>query len=394
MSVQLSFTHKLLALSVAGVFALTGCNQNTPAEGTSIGADGKPAETAPATTATATSDGQTTAPSTGEFAELKITGVGASFPQPIYAKWSADFNSATGGQVNYQSIGSSGGIKQIKEKTVDFGASDAPLTVDELNADGLIQFPTVIGGVVPVINVDGVSAGQLKLDGDTLAKIYLGKITKWNDPAITALNEGVTLPDANITTVFRSDGSGTTFNFTDYLTKVSPDWASAVGVDKAVKWPTSATGMGGKGNDGVASYVGRVKNSIGYVEYAFAKQNNMAHVSLKNAKGEFVQPSADSFAAAGDIDWSAEAGFNKVLTNSDTAGAWPIAAATFIIIRKNPQNPEQVKGVLEFFNWAYANGDDSAKALDYVPFSDTAVGLFKASWAQIRGADGQPLFNK
>lgn len=394
MSVQLSFTHKLLALSVAGVFALTGCNQNTPAEGTPIGADGKPAETAPATTATATSDGQTTAPSTGEFAELKITGAGASFPQPIYAKWSADFNSATGGQVNYQSIGSSGGIKQIKEKTVDFGASDAPLTVDELNADGLIQFPTVIGGVVPVINVDGVSAGQLKLDGDTLAKIYLGKITKWNDPAITALNEGVTLPDANITTVFRSDGSGTTFNFTDYLTKVSPDWASAVGLDKAVKWPTSATGMGGKGNDGVASYVGRVKNSIGYVEYAFAKQNNMAHVSLKNAKGEFVQPSADSFAAAGDIDWSAEAGFNKVLTNSDTAGAWPIAAATFIIVHKNPQNPEQVKGVLEFFNWAYANGDDSAKALDYVPFSDTAVGLFKASWAEIRGADGQPLFNK
>lgn len=385
--------YAMLALSLAIALSLGACNKTAP-EGTPVGSDGKAQTTQPQAEATATTATTAATAGTGEYANLKITGAGASFPQPVYAKWSADFNAATGGQVNYQSIGSSGGIKQIKEKTVDFGASDAPLSAEELEKDGLIQFPTVIGGVVPVVNIEGVSAGQLKLDGDTLAKIYLGKITKWNDPAIVALNEGVTLPDANITTVFRSDGSGTTFNFTDYLTKVSPDWASSVGTDKAVKWPTSASGMGGKGNDGVASYVGRVKNSIGYVEYAFAKQNNMAHVSLKNAHGEFVQPSAESFAAAGDIDWAAQPGFNKVLTNSDTQGAWPIAAATFIIVHKAPQNPEQVKGVLAFFNWAYDHGGEAAKALDYVPFSDTAVGLFKQSFEQVKAADGTAVFTQ
>ncbi|MDO5651325.1 MAG: phosphate ABC transporter substrate-binding protein PstS [Moraxella sp.] len=378
---------KFIAISVASVLALTACSNDKPAAGTPVGSDGQ--AVAPAT-------GSAPAQNSNEFANLSITGAGASFPQPIYAKWSADFNAATGGKVNYQSIGSSGGIKQIKEKTVDFGASDAPLTVEELTADNLIQFPTVIGGVVPVVNVEGIAAGALKLDGETLAAIYLGKITKWNDAAITALNPDLTLPDADITTVFRSDGSGTTFNFTDYLTKASGDWAKEVGVDKAIKWPTSATGKGsgGKGNDGVASTVKNIPNSIGYVEYAFAKQNNMAHVSLKNAVGEFVQPSAESFAAAGDIDWSKEAGFNKVLTNSETAGAWPIAAATFIIVHKTPEKPEQVKGVLDFFNWSYANGDDAAIALDYVPFSDTAVALFKASWAEVKGADGQAVFTE
>lgn len=368
---------KLISLSVVAAIALSACGNNTAQQTT-------------AEPASATATGST--PSATDQMAISITGAGASFPQPIYAKWSADFRAVTGGQVNYQSIGSSGGIKQIIAKTVDFGASDAPLTVEELTAENLVQFPTVIGGVVPVVNIDGIAPGALKLDGETLANIYLGKITKWNDAAISALNPDLTLPDADITTVFRSDGSGTTFNFTDYLNKVSTDWASSVGVDKAIKWPTAASGAAGKGNEGVASYVGRIKNSIGYVEYAYAKQNGMAHVALKNAAGEFVQPSADSFAAAGDIDWSQAPGFNQVLTNSATAGAWPIAAATFIIVHKNPENPEQVAGVLKFFDWAYANGDQSALDLDYVPFSDQAVNLFKASWTEIKDANGNPVY--
>lgn len=371
---------KLISLSVVAAIALSACGNNNTAQQTTT-------EPAPATAAPADST-----PAATEQVAINITGAGASFPQPIYAKWSADFRAATNGQVNYQSIGSSGGIKQIIAKTVDFGASDAPLTVEELTAENLVQFPTVIGGVVPVVNIDGIEPGVLKLDGETLANIYLGKITKWNDAAITALNPELTLPDADITTVFRSDGSGTTFNFTDYLNKVSTDWASSVGVDKAIKWPTAASGAAGKGNEGVASYVGRIKNSIGYVEYAYAKQNGMAHVTLKNAAGEFVQPSADSFAAAGDIDWSQAPGFNQVLTNSATAGAWPIAAATFIIVHKNPENPEQVAGVLKFFDWAYTNGDQSALDLDYVPFSDQAVSLFKASWNEIKDANGNAVY--
>ncbi len=365
-------------------FVVAGCGNNK--------AENTQAADKQDTTAQAPASANTSAPNTGESINVKITGAGASFPQPIYAKWSADFNAATQGQVNYQSIGSSGGIKQIIAKTVDFGATDAPLSIEELNKEGLIQFPTVIGGVVPVVNIDGVAAGQLKLDGETLANIYLGKITKWNDPAITALNPDVTLPDANITTVFRSDGSGTTFNFTDYLTKVSADWKNSVGVDKSVKWPTQSTGAAGKGNDGVASYVTRMKNSIGYVEYAFAKQNNMAHVSMKNAAGEFVQPSTDSFAKAGDIAWDKANGFNTILTNSATAGAWPIASATFILVHKNPQNPEQVKGVLQFFDWAYKNGDQAAIALDYVPFSSEAKALFVQSFADVKDASGNPVF--
>ncbi len=352
--------YSLLAVAVSCTLMLTACNKS--ADTTELAADNS------AVTSTETSSSSATDFKSAENIAMNITGAGASFPQPIYAKWSYDYNAATGGQVNYQSIGSSGGIKQIQSKTVDFGASDAPMTPEELDAAGLIQFPTVIGGVVPIVNIDGVEPGQLKLDGTTLADIYLGKISNWNDPAITNLNPDLTLPDAAITTVFRSDGSGTTFNFTDYLAKVSTDWKDSVGVDKTVKWPTSATGAGGKGNEGVSSYVNRMKNSIGYVEYAYAKQNNMSHAALKNAAGNFVQPSAETFAAAGDIDWSQQAGFYKVITNSETEQAWPIAAATFILVHKQPENPQQVAGVLNFFDWAYAQGDDSAMALDYVPF--------------------------
>ena len=375
--------HSLIAIAVASTFTLAACNQSTTSNESN-----EPAPTAQATTASSSDSNAKSA----ENVSMSITGAGASFPQPIYAKWSDAYNKATGGQVNYQSIGSSGGIKQIVAKTVDFGASDAPMTPDELNEAGLIQFPTVIGGVVPIVNIDGIKPGQLKLDGEMLADIYLGKISNWNDPKIAAMNPDLTLPDAPITTIFRSDGSGTTFNFTDYLAKVSNDWKDSVGVDKTVKWPTSTTGAGGKGNEGVSSYVTRMKNSIGYVEYAYAKQNGMAHVALKNAAGNFVQPSAKTFAAAGDIDWSQQEGFYKVITNSETEEAWPIAAATFILVHKQPQDAKQVAGVLAFFDWAYGQGGDDALALDYVPFSDTAVTLFKAKWNEVKGSDGQPVY--
>ena len=373
-----------VAITMASALTLSACNSKEATDSTVVESE--------TTTQKEASTANAGAFKSAENIELNITGAGASFPQPIYAKWSYDYNAATGGQVNYQSIGSSGGIKQIEAKTVDFGASDAPLTPEELEASGLIQFPTVIGGVVPIVNIDGIEPGALKLDGAILADIYLGKISNWNDPTIKAMNPDLTLPDAPITTVFRSDGSGTTFNFTDYLAKVSPDWKDKVGVDKTVKWPTSATGAGGKGNEGVSSYVNRMKNSIGYVEYAYAKQNKMSHTALKNAAGNVVQPSAETFAAAGDIDWSQQAGFYKVITNSETAQAWPIAAATFILVHKQPENPKQVAGVLNFFDWAYTQGDDDAMALDYVPFSDTAVALFKAQWNEVKGKDGQPVY--
>jgi len=383
--------YSLLAVAMVSALTLAACDKKEATDETTVV---EPAGTAPAETATPTTASATPAGAfkSAENIAMNITGAGASFPQPIYAKWSADYNAATGGQVNYQSIGSSGGIKQIIAKTVDFGASDAPMTPEELAENDLIQFPTVIGGVVPVVNIEGIEPGQLKLDGETLANIYLGKISKWNDPAITALNPDLTLPDAQITTVFRSDGSGTTFNFTDYLAKVSSDWKDNVGVDKTIKWPTTSTGAGGKGNEGVASYVNRMKNSIGYVEYAYAKQNNMSHTALQNAAGNIVQPSAETFAAAGDIDWSQQEGFYKVITNSETEQAWPIAAATFILVHKQPQDAKQVAGVLNFFDWAYSQGDDSAMSLDYVPFSDTAVALFKEKWKDVKGSDGQPVY--
>lgn len=372
--------YSLLSAIVAATLALTACG-NKPAD------NGNTAATTGADTA------NTTAPAGGNQAVGQtITGAGASFPQPIYAKWSGDYKAATGGQVNYQSIGSSGGIKQIVANTVDFGASDKPLSVEDLEKDGLIQFPTVIGGVVPVVNIDGVQPGQLKLDGTTLANIYLGKITKWNDPAIVALNSGVTLPDAPITTIFRSDGSGTTFNFTHYLSSVSPEWKAGPGADASIKWPTAATGAGGKGNEGVASNVMRAKNSIGYVEYAYAKQNNMAYTQMKNAAGNFVQPSAETFEAAGNADWANTPGFNIVLTNQADANAWPISAATFILVHKKPTDPAKAKAVLEFFDWAYTNGDEAAKSLDFVPFGQASKAAFRDSWKQVVGADGQPVY--
>ena len=366
--------YSLLSIVVASTLALTACG-NKQADNQAAGAS--------ATSSTAGSN---------KNAVFTITGAGASFPQPIYAKWAGEFKNATGGQVNYQSIGSSGGIKQIQANTVDFGASDAPLSKEELDKSGLIQFPTVIGGVVPVVNIEGVTPGQLKLDGATLANIYLGKITKWNDPAITALNAGVTLPDAPITTIFRSDGSGTTFNFASYLAAVSPEWKAGPGVDKSIKWPTAATGAGGKGNEGVASNVARAKNSIGYVEYAYAKQNKMSHTQLKNAAGNFVQPSAESFAAAGNADWKGTPGFNIVLTNQADSNAWPISAATFILIHTKPTNPDNVKNTLKFFDWAYSSGDELAKSLDFVPFSAESKAIFREEWKKVIGADGKPLF--
>ncbi|WP_367105071.1 phosphate ABC transporter substrate-binding protein PstS [uncultured Psychrobacter sp.] len=376
--------HSLITVAVVSAFTLAACNQTTSNN------DNETIDSAvSANTATAASGDANSA----ENISMNITGAGASFPQPVYAKWSDAYNKATGGQVNYQSIGSSGGIKQIIAKTVDFGASDAPMTPDELSEAGLIQFPTVIGGVVPVVNIEGIEPGQLQLDGEMLADIYLGKISNWNDPAIAAMNPELTLPDAAITTVFRSDGSGTTFNFTDYLAKVSSDWKDNVGVDKTLKWPTSATGAGGKGNEGVSSYVTRMNNAIGYVEYAYAKQNGMSHVALKNAAGNVVQPSAETFAAAGDIDWSQQEGFYKIITNSETEQAWPIAAATFILVHKQPEDAQQIAGVFNFFDWAYAQGDDDAMALDYVPFSDTAVDLFKAKWNEVVDSKGQPVYN-
>ena len=367
--------YSLLSIVVASTLALTACG-NKQADNQAAGAS--------ATSSTAGSN---------KNAVFTITGAGASFPQPIYAKWAGEFKNATGGQVNYQSIGSSGGIKQIQANTVDFGASDAPLSKEELDKSGLIQFPTVIGGVVPVVYLEGVAPGQLKLDGATLANIYLGKITKWNDPAITALNAGVTLPDAPITTIFRSDGSGTTFNFASYLAAVSPEWKAGPGVDKSIKWPTAATGAGGKGNEGVASNVARAKNSIGYVEYAYAKQNKMSHTQLKNAAGNFVQPSAESFAAAGNADWKGTPGFNIVLTNQADSNAWPISAATFILIHTKPTNPDNVKNTLKFFDWAYSSGDELAKSLDFVPFSAESKAIFREEWKKVVGADGKPLFS-
>lgn len=320
-----------------------------------------------------------------------VTGAGASFPQPVYARWAQAYQEATGNQVNYQSIGSSGGIKQIVAKTVDFGASDAPLTKEELDKEGLTQFPTVVGGVVPVVNIDGIEPGQIVLSGDVLAKIYLGQITQWNDPAITALNEGVALPDAKITTVFRSDGSGTTFNFTNYLSQVSPDWEKEVGVSKSVKWPTTDTGAAGKGNEGVSAFVGKIKNSIGYVEYAYAKQNKMAHVGLVNKAGNTVQPSQEAFAAAADTDWNSAPGFHLVLTNQGGEHAWPIVSATFILVHKNPDDPARVKAALDFFNWAYTDGDQYASDLDYVPLTENTKNLMRDSWKKVVDKDGKPV---
>jgi phosphate transport system substrate-binding protein len=309
-----------------------------------------------------------------------VTGAGASFVYPIMSKWSAEYAKTTGKKVNYQSIGSGGGIAQIKAATVDFGSSDAPLKPEELAKFGLAQFPSVIGGVVPVINVPGVASGALKLDGPTLADIFLGKVAKWNDPAIVALNSGVQLPDTKITVVHRSDGSGTTFNFVNFLSKVSPEWQTKVGEGTAVKWPT---GIGGKGNEGVAAYVKQIKGGIGYVELSYALQNKMAYSRMKNAAGNFVLPSDDSFAAAAAAaDWTNAKDFYLVMTNAPGEKSWPITATNFILMYKQPKNAAGAKNAKDFFTWAYANGDTQAKALDYVPLPDALVKQIEAYWAQ------------
>lgn len=315
----------------------------------------------------------------------ELTGAGATFPAPLYSKWASEYNKATGNKVNYQSIGSSGGIKQITAKTVDFGASDMPLKPEELNEKGLMQFPTVIGGVVPVVNLPGIQPGQIKLTGDLLAKIYLGSIKKWDDKAIADLNVGVNLPSQDIGVIRRADGSGTTFIFTNYLAKVSPDWKTKVGEGTTVKWPT---GLGGKGNEGVSAFVTRLPGSIGYVEYAYAKQNKLIHVQLQNADGKYVQPSDTAFkAAAAGADWKDS--FYEILTNQKGADTWPISGATFILMYKQQDNAAKASEVLKFFNWAYANGDKMADELDYVPLPDSTVKLVASEMAKIVAKDGK-----
>ncbi len=320
----------------------------------------------------------------------EMTGAGATFPAPIYAKWAEAYEKATHNKLNYQSIGSGGGIKQIKAKTVDFGASDMPLKPEELAKDGLVQFPTVIGGVVPVVNIRGVRAGELHLTGPVLAEIFLGKITKWNDKAIAALNPKVALPAADIAPVRRADGSGTSFIFTNYLSKVSPDWKQKVGEGTAVQWPV---GMGGKGNEGVAAFVQRLPNSIGYVEYAYAKQNKMAYTLLQNAAGHFVAPDDVTFkAAAAGAEWDKSA-FYEILTNEKGKDAWPISGATFILVHKTPEKPQQVAEVLKFFEWSYKNGGKMAQDLEYVPLPESLVKLIHASWGNIKDGSGKPVYS-
>jgi len=323
-------------------------------------------------------------------AAAEISGAGATFPYPIYAKWAEAYAAKTGLKMNYQSIGSGGGIKQITAKTVDFGASDMPLKPADLEKDGLTQFPMVMGGVVPVINVPGIQAGQLKLDGKTLADIYLGKITKWNDPAIAALNSGLKLPDLAIAPVYRSDGSGTTFIFTHYLSEVSPEWKDKVGENTSVQFPS---GIGGKGNEGVSAMASRTVGAIGYVEYAYAKQNKLTFALLRNKDGEFVSPASAAFrAAAANADWSKTQDFYLLLTNQPGKESWPITGATFILLHKQQAKPDVAREVINFFDWAYLNGGKLADDLDYVPMPENVVKLVEQSWQQIKGPDGKAVW--
>jgi phosphate transport system substrate-binding protein len=320
----------------------------------------------------------------------EVTGAGASFPAPIYAKWADAYQKATSNKINYQSIGSGGGIKQITAKTVDFGASDMPLKAEALDKDGLVQFPTVIGGVVPVVNLADIKPGQLKLTGAVLADIYLGKILKWNDKALVELNPGLKLPDQDIGVVRRADGSGTTFIFSNYLSKVSPEWKQKVGEGTAVQWPV---GLGGKGNEGVSAFVMRLPGSIGYVEYAYAKQNKMTHAILKNAAGNFVAPDDLAFkAAAANADWTKSA-FAEILTEQSGKEAWPITGATFILMHKLEEKPAQAAEALKFFEWSYKNGSKLAEELDYVALPDSLVKLIHASWEQIKDSSGKTVYS-
>jgi phosphate transport system substrate-binding protein len=326
-----------------------------------------------------------------QAAALDISGAGATFPYPIYAKWADAYKKETGIGLNYQSIGSGGGIKQIQAKTVVFGASDMPLPPDEVTKAGLVQFPTVIGGDVPVVNLAGVNSGDLRLDGATLAKIYLGQIKKWDDAAIQTLNPSVKLPSQAIVVVHRSDGSGTTFIFADYLSKVSADWKSKVGANTSVEWPT---GIGAKGNEGVANNVAQTRGAIGYVEYAYAKQNKMTTVSMINKAGRTVAPNSETFqAAAANAEWEATPSFYVILTDQPGAESWPIAGATFILIHKQPPNPAAASEALKFFAWAYATGAKMAEDLDYVPLPKNVVTEIEKVWAsEIKDASGKPLY--
>ena len=354
-------TTRTAALALAVAFALAACKPTDPAAGTPDAAapGGSPA-------------------TAGDEVSAQITGAGSTFFFPLVSRWSADYNAATGHRVNYQSIGSGGGIAQIKAGTVAFGASDAPLSSAELEEAGLLQFPVVIGGVVPVVNVAGIEPGELRLTGPLLADIYLGKVKAWNDPAIAALNPGVELPSTAINPVQRSDGSGTTFNFTNYLAKVSPQWREEIGEGKSVQWPG---GVGGKGNEGVASYVQQIDGAIGYVELAYALQNRMAYTQLRNAAGRYVLPGADAFqAAAATADWKGATDFDLVITDAPGEDAWPIAATVFALMHKAPKDAKGSQDARAFFTWALRNGQPQAAALDYVPLPPELVQQVEAYW--------------
>ena len=362
---KLSRITTILALTATGALLLAACGKGSaPASGTSA----------------------SSAPSAGGG----ISGAGATFPAPLYAKWAQAYQQQTGSNLNYQAIGSGGGIKQIKAKTVDFGASDKPLKPEELDKAGLYQFPTVMGGVVPIMNLPGIQPGQLHLNGPVLASIFLGAVTKWNDPQIAALNPGVALPNLPITVVHRSDGSGTSFLFTSYLSMVSPAFQQKVGASDAVQWPT---GLGGKGNDGVAAFVKQTAGSIGYVEYAYATENKMTYADLQAHDGAFVAPTAQGFAAAAaGADWTKAPGNYLLLLNQPGANAWPITGATFILIYKQQSDPAKAKAVLSFFDWAYKTGDAAASGLNYVPLPADVKDLVRKQWSGVTGPDGKPVY--
>ena len=322
---------------------------------------------------------------------MDISGAGATFPYPIYAKWADAYKKETGNGLNYQSIGSGGGIKQIQNKTVTFGASDAPLKGADLESGGLVQFPMVMGGIVPVVNLTGIMPGQLVIDGPTLARIFLGEIKTWNDPAIAKLNPEAKLPSQAIAVVHRSDGSGTTFNFTDYLQKVSADWKSKVGSNTSVEWPV---GIGAKGNEGVSNNVGQTQGSIGYVEYAYAKQNKLTYTKMINKDGKTVAPTIEAFqAAAANADWNSVPGYGVILSDQPGVASWPMTAATWILIHKQPQDPAAASEALKFFAWAYAKGAKMAEELDYVPMPAKVASSVEKTWAtEIKDASGKPLY--
>ena len=362
------------AAAAAVAYGLVGCGQKT--ETSQQGAS------AAQPTASATAAAPAATGGVGN-----ITGAGASFPAPLYAKWAAEYANATGVKVNYQSVGSGAGMKQIEAKTVDFGATDEPLKDADLRAKGLVQFPTVVGGVVPVLNVRGIAPGAMVLDGKVLGDIYLGKITMWNVPAITGLNPSLNLPANKIAVVRRADSSGTSFNFTNYLSKVNAEWKSKVGEGKSVNWPT---GVGGKGNEGVAAYVGRLPNSIGYVEYAYVKQNKMTYARMKNAAGVVVSPDENSFkAATASANWKSS--FYQILTNQSGRNAWPITAATYIVMHAKQDKPANGAAALKFFDWAYRTGDAGASNLDYVAMPADVKNHIRASWVNIKDGSGKSV---